>query len=251
MVDPFSIENSIGPIRSMVRDVAEAGAVPVILGGDHSVMLPNVAGIADVYGAGNVGVLHFDAHPDCSDDPYGHAISHATPIRRLILDEHIPGRNFVQVGLRSIITPDDKLLTWMQERGMRSHFMAEIDRYGFASVIERAIDEALDGPEYVYLSLDIDVLDPAFAPGTGTPEPQGLTVRELLPALRRVCHETHVVGIEVVEVAPHLDPGSTTTLNARRAIFEALTGLAMRKKGFPGRDYLDEIASGDRFHRDR
>jgi agmatinase len=250
-VDPFSIENSIEPIRSMVRDVASAGAVPVILGGDHSVMLPNVAGIADVYGPGNVGVLHFDAHPDCSDDPYGHAISHATPIRRLILDEHLPGRNFVQVGLRSIITPDDKLLGWMQEHGLRSHFMAEIDRYGFGAVIEKAIDEALDGPEYVYLSLDIDVLDPAFAPGTGTPEPQGLTVRELLPALRRVCHETRVVGIEVVEVAPHLDPGSTTTLNARRAIFEALTGLAMRKKGFPGRDYLDDIAAGERFHRDR
>jgi agmatinase len=250
-VDPFSIENSLEPIRSLVRDVASAGAIPIVLGGDHSVLLPNAAAMADVYGAGNVGVLHFDAHPDCSENPYGHAVSHATPIRRLILDEHIPGRNFVQVGLRSIITPDDKLLAWMQEHGMQSHFMAEIDRFGFDTVLDRAIDETLDGPEYIYLSLDIDVLDPAFAPGTGTPEPQGLTVRELLPALRRICHETNVIGMEVVEVAPHLDPGSTTTLNARRAIFEAVTGIAMRKKGIQGRNYLDDYASGERFAADR
>ena len=123
----------------------------------------------------------------------------------------------------------------MNENGLRAHYMAEIDRRGFDAVLEDAIAEALDGPEYLFLSLDIDVLDPAFAPGTGTPEPPGLTNRELSPALRRICHETPVVGIEVVEVAPHLDPGYTTTMNARRAIFECLSGLAMRRAGFPGR----------------
>ncbi|MFI1306428.1 arginase family protein [Streptomyces sioyaensis] len=94
------------------------------------------------------------------------------------------------------------------------------------------------------LSLDIDVLDPAFAPGTGTPEPPGLTNRELLPALRRICHETPVVGMDIVEVAPHLDPGYTTTMNARRAIFEALTGIAMRRKGLPGPAYVDPDVGG-------
>lgn len=83
------------------------------------------------------------------------------------------------------------------------------------------------------------MLDPAFAPGTGAPEPPGLTNRELLPALRRICHETPVVGMEVVEVVPDLDPGYTTTMNARRGIFEALTGVAMRRKGLPGPAYLD------------
>ncbi|MEW2403635.1 arginase family protein [Streptomyces sp. NPDC046862] len=131
--------------------------------------------------------------------------------------EHIPGRNFVQIGLRSAITPDDELFAWMHDNG-------------------RA------GPSV--LSLDIDVLDPAFAPGTGTPEPPGLTNRELLPAIRRICHETPVVGMDVVEVAPHLDPGCTTTMNARRAIFEALTGIAMRRRGLPGPAYLDPTVSG-------
>jgi agmatinase len=123
--------------------------------------------------------------------------------------------------------------------------MAEIDRKGFEAVLEKAIAEALDGPMHIYLSLDIDVLDPAYAPGTGTPEPGGLTPRELLPAIRRLCHETPVVGFEVVEVAPHLDPGYTTALYARRAILEALTGLAQRKLGLKGPNYLDPVMSGE------
>ncbi|ACZ87232.1 agmatinase family protein [Streptosporangium roseum] len=243
-VDAMSVEDSMEPIRGIVREIAETGAVPVVLGGDHSILWPDAAALADVYGAGKVGVVHFDAHADCAESVNGHLASHATPIRRLIEDEHIPGRNFIQVGLRSLMLPDDELLAWMRARGMRSHFMAEIDRIGFPAVLDKAIAEALDGPEYLYLSIDIDVLDPAFAPGTATPEPPGLTTRELLPALRRICHETPVVGIEVVEVAPNLDPGNTTAMNARKAIFECLTGLALRKKGIPGPAYLDPIAAG-------
>lgn len=243
-VDPLSVDASMEPIRGVVREIAETGAVPVVLGGDHSILWPDAAAIADVHGAGSVGVVHFDAHADCAESVHGHLASHATPIRRLIEDEHVPGRNFVQVGLRSVLMPDDELLAWMRAHGMRSHFMAEIDRIGFAAVLEKAIAEALDGPEHLYLSIDIDVLDPAYAPGTGTPEPPGLTPRELLPALRRICHETPVAGIEVVEVAPYLDPGNTTAMNARKAIFECLTGLALRRKGVPGPAYLDPIAAG-------
>ncbi|MET8099529.1 agmatinase family protein [Streptomyces sp. NPDC005236] len=243
-VDPFSIDNSMEPIRALVREIAETGAIPIVLGGDHSILWPDAAALADVYGSGKVGVVHFDAHPDCHNDMLGHLVTHATPIRRLIEDEHIPGRNFLQIGLRSAMAPDDELFGWMREHGMRTHFMAEIDRRGFDVVLQQAIDEALDGPEYLYLSLDIDVLDPAFAPGTGAPEPPGLTNRELLPAIRRICHETPVVGMEVVEVVPDLDPGYTTMMNARRAIFEALTGIAMRRKGLPGPDYLDPAVSG-------
>lgn len=243
-VDPFSIVNSMAPIRRLVREIAETGAVPIILGGDHSILWPDAAGVADVYGAGNVGVIHLDAHPDCSEHLYGHHVSHGTPIRRLIEDEHIPAKNFIQLGLRTVTGPDEELWEWMRQHGMRSHFMAEIDRLGFQAVLEKAIAEALDGPQYLFLSLDIDVLDPAYAPGTGTPEVAGLTNRELLPAIRRICHETPVVGMEVVEVAPLLDPSSITTMNARKAIFEALTGLALRKKGITGPNYLDPVASG-------
>ncbi|MGO9606073.1 MAG: agmatinase family protein [Candidatus Binataceae bacterium] len=243
-VDPFSIVNSMEPIRQLVREVAEIGVFPMVLGGDHSILWPNGAAIADVYGPGNVGVVHLDAHPDCSNNTLGHAISHGTPIRRLIDDAHIPGRNFVQIGMRTALM-DNELMQWMRDNGLRTHYMAEIDRIGFAKVLEKAIDEALDGPKHLYVSLDIDVLDPAFAPGTGTPEPPGLTNRELLPAIRRICHETPVVGMEVVEVAPHLDPtGYVTTMNARRAIFEALTGMAQRKLGITERNFLDPAAAG-------
>jgi agmatinase len=101
----------------------------------------------------------------------------------------------------------------------------EVERIGFEAVLNKAIDEALDGPKYLYLSVDIDVMDPSLAPGTGSPEPGGLTPREILPAIRRICHETPVVGLEVVEVAPLLDPGITTVMNARRIILEGLTGM--------------------------
>lgn len=243
-VDLWSIDASKETIQALVHEVAETGATPIVLGGDHSILWPDAAAMAEVYGAGKVGVIHFDAHCDCSEQHYGHHATHGTPIRRLIMDEHIPGRNFIQVGLRSNY-PDDELLDWMRRQGMRSHFMAEVERYGIERVIERAIDEALDGPEYLYLSFDIDVLDPVYAPGTGTPEPGGFTTREMFPVIRRLCHETHVVGMEVVEVAPAHDPGYITAINASRIIFEALTGLAMRKLGIQGQNYLDPITSGE------
>ena len=242
-VDPFSIERSIEPIREVVREVAAAGAVPIVLGGDHSILWPDAAACADVYGAGKLGVVHFDAHADCSKELMGHNVTHGTPIRRLIEDEHVPGRNFVQVGLRGYY-PDDELIDWMRQQGMRSHFMAEIERVGLEKVVEQAIAEALDGPEYLYISFDIDVLDPAYAPGTGTPEPGGFTTREVFPIIRRLCHEAHVVGFEVVEVAPAHDPTYVTALNANRLIMEAITGLAMRRRGLPGSHYLDPATSG-------
>ena len=242
-VDPFSIEASMQPIREVVREVAETGAVPIVLGGDHSILWPDAAACADVYGAGKLGVIHFDAHADCSQQTMGHNVTHGTPIRRLIEDEHVPGKNFVQVGLRGYY-PDNELIDWMRRQQMRSHFMAEIERSGLERVVERAISEALDGPEYLYVSFDIDVLDPAYAPGTGTPEPGGFTTREVFPVIRRLCHEARVVGFEVVEVAPAHDPTYMTALNANRVILEAITGLAMRKRGLPGPHYLDPATSG-------
>ncbi|GCB44640.1 agmatinase family protein [Streptomyces sp. NL15-2K] len=243
-VDIFSVEKSLPSIAATVREVAETGAVPVILGGDHSLMIASVGALADMYGPDKVGVVHFDAHPDCHEHIFGHRVTHGTPIWRLIEERRIPGRNFVQVGLRTPTGPDDSLFNWMRRNGLRTHFMVEIDRLGFPAVLDKVVEEILDGPEFVYLSLDIDVLDPAFAPGTGTPEPGGLTPRELFPAFRRICAETNVIGMDVVEIAPHLDPGYSTTMNARRAIFEGLTGLAMKKAGMVSPDYVNPIASG-------
>lgn len=242
-VDPFDLEASITEVRTRVREIAENDVIPVILGGDHTLMLPDVAALADVYGPGNVGVIHFDAHFDASDNNFGHNVTHGTPVRRLINDEHILGKNFVQVGLRGWV-PTDGDLKWMQDHEVRSHYMAEIERDGFDKVMERAIEEASDGPSHLFISFDIDSLDPAFAPGTGTPEPGGLTTREAFPIVRRLCAETNVVGFEMVEVAPTLDPGTTTVQNGLRIIQEALTGIAMRKVGINEPHYLDPRRSG-------
>ena len=242
-VDPFDTEASHEEIRKRVREIVDAGAMPIVLGGDHSLMRPDGMALADVYGKGNIGIIHFDAHYDASDNHFGHNITHGTPVRRLIEDGYVNGNNFIQVGLRGW-APWEEDMEWMREKGIHSHYMAEVERDSFAKVMERAIAEALDGPEFLYISFDIDSLDPAYAPGTGTPEPGGLTPREAFPIVRRLCAEANVVGLELVEVAPGWDPGYTTALNGLRIIQEAITGMAMRKEGITEPHYLDKRTTG-------
>ena len=236
-VDPESAYRSIEPIRAMVREVAETGTIPFIIGGDHSLMYPDVAGVADVYGKGKVGVIHFDAHYDAGSMGLGHNLTHGTPVRRLIEQGHVNGSNFIQVGLRGYAPGHDDL-GWMREQGFRYHFMSEVEKYGWDRVMERAITEAAEGTDYLYISLDIDVLDPAYAPGTGTPEPNGLTPRELFPLLRRLGAEANVIGVEMVELNPLVDPTYVTPLVANRCVREILTGVAMRKIGKTAPHYL-------------
>ena len=242
-VDPFDSELSHEEVHKRVREVVETGAYPITLGGDHSLMRPDGMALADVYGHGKIGIIHFDAHYDAGDNQFGHHITHGTPVRRLIEDGYVDGKNFVQVGLRGWVPPGEDQ-EWMREHHIKSHYMAELEADGFDKVMERVINEALNGPEYIFISFDIDSLDPAFAPGTGTPEPGGLTTREAFPLVRRLCAETPVVGMELVEVAPGLDPGYTTALNGLRIIQEAITGMAMRKEGIKEKHYLDPKRSG-------
>ena len=229
VVVPSSIERSHEAIREKVREVAQLGAIPFVLGGDHSITLPSVTAIADVLGQGNVGVIHFDAHADTAPDEWGNLLGHGTPMRRLIEQGSVAGRNFVQVGLRGYWPPPD-VVEWMHEQGMRWHLMAEIEDRGFDIVLEDALTEALDGPDAIYISVDVDVLDPAFAPGTGTPEPGGLTSRELLGAIRRIVGAVRLVGLDIVEVSPAYDgPGAITAEVAHRVALEALSMLALKR----------------------
>ena len=226
---PSDIERSHAAIKEKVAEVVAAGAIPVVLGGDHSITYPAASAVADAIGHGKVGIVHFDAHADTAPDNWGVLLGHGTPMRRLIESGAVPGRSFVQVGLRGYWpTPD--IIDWMRGQGMRWHLMAEIEQRGFETVLDDAIAEALDGPEAIYLSVDVDVLDPAFAPGTGTPEPGGLTARELLSAVRRVVGRTRLVGMDVVEVAPAYDgPGAITAEVAHRVVLEALSALAAKR----------------------
>lgn len=236
-VDFESTHRSIEPVRSIVREIAETGAVPFVVGGDHALMYPDVAAMSDIYGKGKVGVIHFDAHYDAASFGIGHHLTHGTPVRKLIEQGHVNGNNFIQVGLRGYI-PGHEDLAWMRDQGFRYHFMAEVEKCGWDHVMERAITEASEGTDYLYISLDIDVLDPAYAPGTGTPEPNGLTPRELFPLLRRLGAETNLVGVELVELNPLVDPTYVTPLVANRCAREILTGIAMRKQGLTEPHYL-------------
>lgn len=243
-LDGLSTERSMPPVRKLVREIAETGAIPIIIGGDHSLAYPNVAAITDVYGKANVGVIHFDAHFDAGDSLGGHLISHGQPVRRLIDDGHILGKNYIQVGLRGY-WPGEDGFKWMRENEMRYHTMAEIERYGWDAVMERVLDEANDGPEYLYISFDIDVFDPAYMPGTGTPESGGLTPREVFPLVRTLCSENNLVGFDLVELNPLVEPGYTTVLNSNMLVQECLTGIAMRKTGVTERGYLNPLTVGD------
>jgi len=226
---PSSIERSHDAIRARVGEVAALGAIPMVLGGDHSITYPSASAVADAVGRGKVGIVHFDAHADTANDNWGVLLGHGTPMRRLIESGAVPGRSFVQVGLRGYWPPPD-VIDWMRAQGMRWHLMSEIEARGFDAVLDEAIEQALDGPEAIYLSVDVDVLDPAYAPGTGTPEPGGLTSRELLRAVRRIVGQVRLVGLDVVEVAPAYDgPGAITAEVAHRVILEALSALAAKR----------------------
>ncbi len=242
-IDLMSTERSVHAIRDFVRSAAEVEyepgkhVMPFIIGGDHSLMYSDVAALTDVYGAGNVGVIHFDAHYDASKYFMGHLITHGMPVYRLIEEKLVPGKNFIQVGLRGYY-PDADSFDWMREKGFRFHPMAEVEKRGWDPVMEDVIREANDGPEYIFISFDIDVLDPAYVPGTGTPEPGGLTPREVFPLIRRLCAESNVVGFELVELNPLVDPTYVSAMNANRIVRECLTGIAMRKKGLTSKHYL-------------
>jgi len=246
-IDIMSMERSVHAIRSFVRGAAEVvtdsgeHVIPFIIGGDHSLMYPDVAALTDVYGKGNVGVIHFDAHYDAGKYMMGHLIGHGMPVYRLVEEGLVPGKNFIQVGLRGYY-PDESSFEWMREQGFRYHTMAEIEHRGFPAVMEDVIKEAQEGPEYLFISFDIDTLDPAFVPGTGTPEPGGLTPREAFPIVRRLCAESNVVGFELVELAPMVDPTYVSAMNANRLIRECLTGIAMRKKGLTEPHYLSPLS---------
>jgi agmatinase len=226
---PAWIDRAHALIYRKVREVAETGAIPIILGGDHSITWPAATAIAEVRRPRSIGIVHFDAHADTANDDWGVLAGHGTPMRRLIESGAVAGRNFVQVGLRGYWPPVETF-AWMQEQGLRYHFMREIEERGAEAVIAQAIEEALDGPDLIYLSLDIDVIDPGLAPGTGTPEPGGMLTREVLRAIRQIVGAVDLAGMDVVEVSPPYDHAETTAMAANRAVLEAISALAVRRR---------------------
>ncbi|MCT9928995.1 agmatinase [Planotetraspora sp. A-T 1434] len=223
------IEGSLRAIEEAVARISASGAVPIVLGGDHTVALPDATGVARHHGFGRISMLHFDAHADTGHIEFGHLYGHGQPMRRLIESGAIRGDRFLQIGLRGY-WPGPDILDWMAGQEMRSYEMTEIVTRGLEECLTEAYGIALDDCDGVYLSVDVDVCDPGHAPGTGTPEPGGLTARQLLDAVRRTCYELPVVGVEIVEVAPPYDHADITAYLGNRVVLEALSAMARRRR---------------------
>ena len=229
---PGDIETTLGRLEAAVEKVTRAGAIPVVLGGDHSIAYPDAKGVANVLGHGRVSMIHFDAHADTGDIEFGSLWGHGQPMRRLIESGALRGDRFLQVGLRGY-WPGPETLDWMAAQRMRSYEMTELVARGLDPCLDEAFGMAVDDCDGVFLSVDIDVADPGHAPGTGTPEPGGLSARQLLDAVRRVCLELPVVGLDVVEVSPPYDHADITAALANRVVLEALSGIAARRRAVP------------------
>ena len=223
-------EGALALLEKATELITRSGAIPVILGGDHTIAAGDVTGVARVKGWGRVSMIHFDAHADTGEDHFGALHGHGTPMRRLIESGAVRGDRFLQLGLRGY-WPEPATLAWMAERNMKSYEMTEIHHRGLTTVMDEAFGILTDECEGVFLSVDIDVVDPGMAPGTGTPEPGGLTSRELLEAVRRICLELPIVGIDVVEVCPAYDSSEITAYLANRVVLEALSAIAKRRNG--------------------
>jgi formimidoylglutamase len=243
-VTPMDVERGHLVIRQKVLEVARSGAIPIILGGDHSITYPSASAVAEVVAPRRLGIVHFDAHADAANTTWGNLRSHGTPMRRLIESGAVDGRNFVQVGLRGY-WPGPETLDWMAEHGMRWHLMTEIEERGAEAVVADAIQQALDGPEVIYLSVDIDVIDPGMAPGTGTPEPGGLLTRELLRAIRQVVGSVELAAMDVVEVSPPFDQAEVTATAAHRCVLEAISALADRRRRSGAKPLRDAAGGSD------
>jgi len=221
-------------IHARVREVARRGIVPIILGGDHSITWPAATAVAQSLPEGQrLGIVHFDAHADTADSLDGNLASHGTPMRRLIESGAVRGQHFVQVGLRGYWPPAETW-EWMREQRMRWHTMHDVWERGLHAVMDDAVAQALDGADRLYVSVDIDVLDPGFAPATGTPEPGGLAPVDLLRIVRELGRRADVAALDVVELAPAYDNADVTINNAHRVVLEMLTGMAARKRDEAG-----------------
>jgi agmatinase len=221
-VNPFSIDEVISAVERAARDLAGRSGRLLTLGGDHTIALPLLRAVAAAHGP--VAVVHFDAHLDTWDTYFGAAYTHGTPFRRASEEGLLDRSGCLHVGIRGPLYAAADL-TDDAELGFQIVPATELDYLGVAGLIERI--QARVGERPVYVSVDIDVLDPAHAPGTGTPEAGGMTSRELLAALRSFS-QLNLVGADIVEVAPAYDHAQITGIAAAHAAYELLSALACR-----------------------
>jgi agmatinase len=224
-VVPGYIEQSYRKIAEGLEPIHRAGVIPIVLGGDHSIALPELRAAAAVHGA--LALVQFDSHPDTWDAYFGEKHTHGTPFRRAVEEGLLLPERSIQVGMRgSIFDSGD----WNDARELGFELIStdEIRELGIEETIARIRERV--GDAKVFVSFDVDFVDPAFAPGTGTPEIGGFTsheAQEFVRALARI----NTVGFDVVEVYPQYDPAQITSLLAANVVHEFLSLIALLKKG--------------------
>lgn len=218
VANPFNIDEAVDQIRTGIRGVIDRPAQKfVLLGGDHTIALPALQAVNEVHGP--VALVHFDAHLDTWDTYFGAPCTHGTPFRRAAEQGLLVKDHSAHVGIRGSLYDRADLLD-DAELGFTVVHCRDIDRIGVDGVIERVLERVGEHP--VYVSIDIDVLDPAFAPGTGTPEIGGMTSRELVAVLRAM-RGLNIVGADVVEVAPAYDHAEVTAVAGANVAYELVT----------------------------
>ena len=219
--NPFDIAEALLQIEEAAATHLQTGSRLVVLGGDHTIALPLLRATAEVHGP--LAVIHFDAHLDTWDTYFGADYTHGTPFRRAAEEGLLAKDSCMHLGIRGpLYSVDD--LTEDGDLGFQIAHATEMDQIGIAGMIERMLARVGDRP--VYVSVDIDVLDPAFAPGTGTPEAGGFTSRELL-AILRALSSTNLVGADIVEVAPAYDHAQITGIAAAHVAYEIISSMAI------------------------
>jgi agmatinase len=226
---PVGIEPAYAAIESAVARILSAGAVPLAVGGDHSISLPALRAVSRVHGP--LALVQFDAHIDTWGDYFGGRYFHGSPFRRAIEEKIIDPARYVQIGIRGPMYGEDDDFKYQRDHGVTTIDIGMVKRDGAAATMARVREIAGGGA--VYVTFDIDSVDPAFAPGTGTPEVGGLTSYEAQELVRGLTG-LHVAGCDVVEVAPVFDgPGQITALLAANIMFELLCVIAKARATSP------------------
>jgi len=229
-VDNMSAERTLGHVTAMVAETAGTGAVPMMVGGDTSMLYPGVKGVAQVHGNGSFGLVHFSAHPDANRQAV-HTISDDQALFLLIDEGIVDGADLITVGLRGKAVTADTL-QWLRDQQVRYHTMAEVNRTGYRAVMERVVEQLSNLPDQLFVSIDVSVIEPANMIAAGRIAANGLSIQDVTATIRYVCAARDIVGFEITDLAPMLDFSRLSAVNANAVLNACLVGMAARKAGF-------------------
>jgi agmatinase len=235
----MSVERTVDHVAAMVAETAATGAIPMLVGGDTSMLYPGVRGVAEAHRDSDIGLVHFSAHPDTQRDAV-HTVSDTQSVFLLLKEDIVSGRHLIQVGLRGeAVTPET--LSWLADQGVRYHTMAEINHRGYNEVFERVLREAEAGPDKFFVSIDVSVIEPTEMVAAGRIASDGLRVKEVTKGIRELCATKDIVGFEITDMAPMLDYSRLSTVNANAVLNACLVGIAVRREGLAP-DYIHPLA---------